>query len=286
LADADLNAAACAARYLASSISGIRGMAAAGLPDAHIRRLAVDLNDAFEKQSDAIRTVELELRATRQSVAHFGDLISPSAHEIAIEMVFAFNLERFGPDIVVQAGPDSPLKIRLIPLDRKRIVAWPDLESLLAEIDLETARAQGTRNQAKSHRLPDSTVIPSTTGAESDDNPPGVAEVRPVSRKRSTEKGEALVKIVAALTKHHDYDSGSSLKLTPVGVNELARTAKVSASTVSHFFKTRFEGYTKYRAVCRDGGRLADSIKALNGEFSPHDLYGRRPPNEDDRDDE
>jgi hypothetical protein len=60
--------------------------------------------------------------------------------------------------------------------------------------------------------------------------------------------------------------------------------AKVAPSSASQFFDREFQGYAKYRATCRDAGRLADSLKALNGEFSPHDLYGRRPAGEDDRD--
>jgi hypothetical protein len=33
-------------------------------------------------------------------------------------------------------------------------------------------------------------------------------------------------------------------------------------------------------------GRLADSLKALNGEFAPHELYGRRPAGEGDYNDD
>jgi hypothetical protein len=109
----------------------------------------------------------------------------------------------------------------------------------------------------------------------------------PVPRaKRSTERGEGQAKLIAALTKHHLYADGSCLNVEPIGNNELAKLAGVSASTASAFFNNKFKGHTKYRAVCRDAGRLADSLKALNGEFSPHHLYGRRPPGEDDRDDE
>jgi hypothetical protein len=104
--------------------------------------------------------------------------------------------------------------------------------------------------------------------------------------KRSTAKGEAQVKIVAALTEHHQYADGGCLNQEPIGVKELADLAAVAKSSASKFFTDRFEGYAKYRIVCRDPGRLADSIKALNGEFCPHDLYlyGRRPADEDDRD--
>jgi hypothetical protein len=102
--------------------------------------------------------------------------------------------------------------------------------------------------------------------------------------KRSSERGEGRVRLISALTKHHRYADGGCLNQEPIGNNELARLADVSESTASAFFKHEFKGYAKYRAICRDAGRLADSFKALNGEFSPHDLYGRRPPGEDDRD--
>jgi hypothetical protein len=104
--------------------------------------------------------------------------------------------------------------------------------------------------------------------------------------KRSTERGEGRVKLIAALTKHHQYADGGCLNQEPIGNNELAKAAGVSPSTASAFFTGEFEGHTKYKALCRDSGRLAAAIKLLNSEFSPHDLYGRRPAGEDDRDDE
>jgi hypothetical protein len=104
--------------------------------------------------------------------------------------------------------------------------------------------------------------------------------------KRSTERGEGREKLISALTKHHDYADGGCLNLEPIGNNELARAAEVSTSTASSFFNRAFKGYTKYKALCRYSGRLADALKALNGDFAPHDLYGRRPADEDNRDDE
>lgn len=71
-----------------------------------------------------------------------------------------------------------------------------------------------------------------------------------------------------------------------IGNNELARLAGVSESTASAFFNEKFQGHIKYRALCRDAGKLAAALKLLNGEFAPHLLYGRRPAGEDDRDDE
>jgi hypothetical protein len=122
---------------------------------------------------------------------------------------------------------------------------------------------------------------------------PAQASEEAVKRKskRSTERGEGRAKLIGALTKHHKYADGSCLNLEPIGNNELARLAEVSESTASAFFNTEFNqgetgGHTVYRALCRDPGRLADSLKLLNGEFSPHHLYGRTPPGEHERDDD
>jgi hypothetical protein len=103
--------------------------------------------------------------------------------------------------------------------------------------------------------------------------------------KRSTERGEGRQKLIAVLTKHHQFGDACALNLEPVGNNDLAEMADVAISTASGFFKSEFDGHAKYRAICRDPNKLANSIKLLNGEFSPHSLYGRRPPGEDDRGD-
>jgi hypothetical protein len=107
-----------------------------------------------------------------------------------------------------------------------------------------------------------------------------------VKLKRSTTRGEARAKIIAALTKHHQYADGGCLSSDPIGVSALARMADVRKSSVSEFFQKAFDGHAAYKVLCRDVGRLVDSIKSLRGEFSPRDLklYGRRPVGEDDRD--
>src|SRR5262249_5272125 len=91
------------------------------------------------------------------------------------------------------------------------------------------------------------------------------------TRKRSTERGEGRAKLIAALTKHHQYADGGCLNPEPIGNNELARQAGVSDSTASAFFNNEFEGHTRYKALCRDLGRLVAALKLLNNEFSPHD---------------
>ena len=74
--------------------------------------------------------------------------------------------------------------------------------------------------------------------------------------------------------------------LESIGNNELARLAEGSVSTASAFFKKEFEGHTKYRAACGDATRLVAALKLLNQEFSPHLLFGGKPPGEKERDDE
>jgi hypothetical protein len=92
--------------------------------------------------------------------------------------------------------------------------------------------------------------------------------------KRSTERGEGRAKLIAALTKHHRYADGGCLNLEPIGNNNLAKAAGVSASTASAFFNDKFQGHTKYKALCRDAGKLTAALKLLNDEFAPYHLLG------------
>ena len=92
--------------------------------------------------------------------------------------------------------------------------------------------------------------------------------------KKSTKRGEGRAKLIAALTKHHRYADGGCLNQEPIGNNELAKAADVSASTASVFFRDEFQGHTKYKALCRDVGNLAAALKLLNDEFAPYHLLG------------
>ena len=103
--------------------------------------------------------------------------------------------------------------------------------------------------------------------------------------KRSTERGEGQEKLVAALTKYHQYADGSCLNAEPIGNNELADLAEVSTSTASEFFRTQFGGHTKYRALCQDVVRLIAALKLLNQEFTPQQLFGKTPPDKRPLDD-
>lgn len=101
---------------------------------------------------------------------------------------------------------------------------------------------------------------------------------RPVTgAKKSSERGEARLKLIAALTKHHRYADGGSLNQEPINNNALAEAAKVARSTASVFFEKQFEGHAKYRALCRNARALTAALKLLNNEFAPHHLYGGAP---------
>ena len=104
------------------------------------------------------------------------------------------------------------------------------------------------------------------------------SDITQTKRKRSTERGDGRVKLIAALTKHHQYADGSCLNLESIGNNELAKAAGVSPSTASAFFNDKFKGHRKYKALRRDNGRLAAALKLLNDEFAPHHLFGTPPP--------
>jgi hypothetical protein len=105
--------------------------------------------------------------------------------------------------------------------------------------------------------------------------------------KRSAERGGGRVKLIAALTKHHQYADSGCLNLEPIGNNELARLAGVAKRTASAFFNKEFRGHGRYKALCSDAGWLGAALKLLNGEYSPHLLYGNNPPPEKaDRDDD
>lgn len=90
--------------------------------------------------------------------------------------------------------------------------------------------------------------------------------------KRSTARGEGKVKLIAALTKHHQYADGSCLNLEPIGSNQLAQMAEVADSTASDFFRKQFGGHSSYRAQCHEKSKIVGALKLLNQEFTPHGL--------------
>jgi len=96
--------------------------------------------------------------------------------------------------------------------------------------------------------------------------------------KRSTEPGEGRTKIIAALSKHHNYAHDSCLNLEPIGVGVLARLAGVGKATCSRFFNAEFNngeksGHAKYRRACGDKDILLHSLKLLRQEVRPSILF-------------
>ncbi|MFN9368659.1 MAG: hypothetical protein ACK6CT_07805 [Planctomycetia bacterium] len=105
----------------------------------------------------------------------------------------------------------------------------------------------------------------------------------PVREKRSTEKGEAEAKLIAALAAHHKYSDGSCLNLEPVKNNALARLADVDQGSASYFFKKHFRGHRQYTADCQKSGRLSGILAALVGDVAGWKLFGRVPASEGSR---
>src|SRR5262249_18636328 len=72
-------------------------------------------------------------------------------------------------------------------------------------------------------------LVPDSPPPSTNPPAPSTSQARvpapPKHPKRSTDKGEARDKIVAALTKHHKYNNGSVENREPIGCNELARQA-------------------------------------------------------------
>ncbi len=108
-------------------------------------------------------------------------------------------------------------------------------------------------------------------------NPPGpkISEDEQKPPKRSTVKGEARDKIIAGLTKHHEYSDGSCLNTDPIQVGGFANSIGVSKASVSDFLKKEFgkPGYQTYRIACNDASKLGHALKIINGELTPRILF-------------
>jgi hypothetical protein len=131
-----------------------------------------------------------------------------------------------------------------------------------------TAMRSALRRLAGTESGPDGDSVPTSQ----DKKPP---------RKRSTEPGEARIKIISALTAHHQHENGSCGSLEPIGVRELADKADVGVATVSDFFASEFKGqstlkgHARYRATCNSAARLAPVLMLLNSEYRAHILLDR-----------
>jgi hypothetical protein len=105
------------------------------------------------------------------------------------------------------------------------------------------------------------------------------AEPQSPKSKRSTIRGEARGKLIAALTKHHKYADGGCLNTEPIAITKLADTCGVAKASASRFFKKEFGGHSKYCNVyCQDERRLLAALKKLNDEYTVDKLFGGSPP--------
>lgn len=96
-----------------------------------------------------------------------------------------------------------------------------------------------------------------------------------LKKKKPATAKDSQVKIVAALMKHHQYESDSCLKEEPIGVNQLADLAGPSSATVTRFFQSKFKnnGYAGYKATCRNNASLVGFLKGLSGDINYDDLH-------------
>jgi hypothetical protein len=165
---------------------------------------------------------------------------------------------------------------------RERLQAVRD-RLLIFQSDMGSFPPPGLATAGQPTVTPAASLDPKPDPAEAGQQTPepGLNKVKSANQpKRSTERGEGRVKIIAALTKHHQYDKGSCLCMEPIGVNELARLAEVSKATVSRFFNSAFNdcaqgGHARYRGVCHDSATLGHALKLLRGEFTPSILFKR-----------
>lgn len=120
--------------------------------------------------------------------------------------------------------------------------------------------------------------FPKPVRSKKSSEPPPPSEPLPPTTmrtpKRSTSRGDARLKLVAAITKHHCYADGSCLNPEPIGNNQLAALANVSKSSASQFFENQFKGYKNYKLKCRNTGALVMALKILNQEIAPHHVLG------------
>ncbi len=264
--------------------------------------------DRLPYSSDDLETLVGALRhdltSANADLAGFHDQLSASAAEDIIRLTKF--IERNEPrhietmEKVAPAGefvhPSSmrktpPDRLRLEPpgippaSDEERVLEFGDMIGRLHAFDnavtdrrlqREFVRTEELRAaQQKPYQRPQGEPDGEADTAAAQHVEPTGAPKRP---KRSTEKGEANAKLIAGLTLHHKYADGGCLNLEPIGNNKLARNVGVAESTASTFFRKEFEGHTKYRSMCKDQTKLVGAIKLLNQEYSPHVLYGPKPP--------
>lgn len=218
-----------------------------------------------------------------------GDVVAATAHEAVltyaqgiVNLAWNWHVERMRVGAASEPqgdGTDWPTTwaADVWPHVRAELAALPPLDwptvrlALRRERTAAVARKAGEPPDAAAQTPPENAAPPAGSSAP--------------ARKRSTQRGEGRGKLIAALSLHHQYANGSCLNYDPIGNNDLARQAEVAESTASAFFEKAFQGHDQYRALCRKKSELVAALKMLNGDYSPHILYGGSPPGESCPDD-
>jgi DNA-binding MarR family transcriptional regulator len=130
------------ARLLVSVVRMIRGLPTTGAKDSTIKELLGALAQDYLAAEDAIKAVKMELRLTRNSAVCLGDITAPTAHEATLKMVQALNRELAAREQVV-------FEI----IGRKNVQTWPDPDTVISEIELETTKAKVFREDAERAKL-------------------------------------------------------------------------------------------------------------------------------------
>lgn len=99
------------------------------------------------------------------------------------------------------------------------------------------------------------------------------APAGPTQLHAPTRKGAQSLRLVAFLTKHHEYEAGHADNYTPAESRDIASGAKVRPSTVSDFLKREFpctdsprDGYI---AACRNQAKLLLWLMVKHGDQLP-----------------
>jgi hypothetical protein len=169
--------------------------------------------------------------------------------------------------------------------------AWSGPVELAAEEEYRIIDLGSYCTRPKEH-LNELAQVPARQAAVTGNHPQNApaanraAEAQP-RPKRSTAKGEGRAKLIAALTRHHDYAGGGAMNTEPINNNELARQADVDKATASVFFEKEFGGHTKYKNYyCANAAVLVAALKKLNDDYTADELFGGKPPGERESDDE
>lgn len=206
--------------------------------------------DAAETAPDALRSAIMQAGEGKYTLLDINDV---SAHQAAVSL---------GEELL----RPHPLRVPGVPGKPLWKLALDNLAPLLRRSPNPLEQLKDAEVALKRERL--------HVGGENE------RKTKTVSGKRSTEKGEARVKLVAGLTKHHKYDQGGCLNFEPIGCNKLARQTKVVQATASAFFKEVFGSHLGYKLACANESALIAKLLVLNSDYAAMNTFGHTPPGE------